>query len=113
VEEDRIMKPARLDPLALTAALLAFGMAIAYVWTMYQQGDTPVAWFLALLVLGAALAGYGSRLTTTRRRAALLVASPLLAALGLVSIFSFGAPILVAGALCLLAAVRTQRSAVT
>lgn len=98
------MTGARLDRRALAAAALALVMAAAYVSAMRQQSDRPVAWFLALLLLGAAGASYGARVDSLHHRSALLSAGGLLATLGVLAIFTIGAPVLAAGLLCLSAA---------
>lgn len=72
----------RLDPLAALAALVTTVMAVVYLAIMREQGDDPAWWFLAALVVGALAAGYGARRGAPQR----------------------------SGVLCLVAAVRTDRT---
>ena len=94
----------RLDPFAAVAAVLALGMAGVYLWVMRLESDRPVAWFLAALLLGAGAAGYGASTGSPHRGAALILAGVVLAAMGVLAIFSIGLPVLAAGALCLFSA---------
>lgn len=103
------MTGARLDHRALAAAALALVMAAAYATAMRQQSERPVAWFLGLLLLGAGGAAYGARRESQHGRAALLSAGALLVALGVLAIFTMGAPVVVAGLLCLSSAGTTKR----
>jgi drug/metabolite transporter (DMT)-like permease len=96
----------RVDLAALLAAVLAVVMAIVYVRVMDSQDDDPLAWVLLILLAAAVLTGYGSWRQAPRRKAILTVAAVGLLALGLLAIFTIGAPILVAGALALWAAQR-------
>lgn len=100
------MELRRLDLLALAAALLALVMTVAYLLIMAENSDTPAAWFVGILVLGAALAGYGANPAATRRRAALLVSGAILLAAGVLALLSIGLPIVVAGVLALAAGAR-------
>jgi hypothetical protein len=97
-----------LDLLAALAAAVAVVMAAVYVGVMLQQGDRPLLWVVALLASGAGLAAYGAGRTHRRRRAALLVSGALLTGLGVLAILSIGFPIVLAGALCLVAAARAS-----
>jgi hypothetical protein len=94
----------RVDWLAAAGGGVALSSAAGYVGLMRSQGDVPAGWFLSLLVAGGALALYAARTRAVRRRAALLGAGGLLVVSGLLGIASIGAPILVAGLLCLVAA---------
>ena len=87
-------------------------MQFVYLTVIRQQDGQPAVWAAAILVLGAAGAGYGAFRDAPYRRAALLSAACGLAALGLLAILTIGVPILLASALCLVAAVR-QRPATT
>jgi len=98
----------RLDALALTAAALALAVLLGYLAIMRQESDVPAAWFVAALVLGAALAVYGANIGAHHRRTALLLAGLMLAVVGVLAIPSIGFPILVAGVLCLVAAARSS-----
>jgi len=100
------MSRARLDLLAVVSAAVALTMAVVYVAIIRQQGESPVPWFLAALLLGAGAAGYGARRSAPRRGAALLAAGVLLLAMGMLAILSIGFPILVAALGCLVAAAR-------
>jgi hypothetical protein len=98
-----------VDSAAATGAALALVMATAYVALMRQQGDQPQLWYLGGLLGGAALAGYGVRTSASHRGAALASSGAVLCALGFLGILSIGAPILLAGALCLAAAAASRR----
>jgi hypothetical protein len=63
-------------------------------------------WYLAVLVLGAGAAAYGTPTAAPRRRPSLVVAAVLLVAAGLLGILSIGVPLLVAGVLCAVAVAR-------
>ncbi len=103
------MSRPRLDSAPVVAAVIALVMVFVYAGIMGQQGDRPVEWFVAALLLGAAAAGYGAIRASPHRGAALLLATLVLVAVGVLAILSIGFPILVAGALCLFAAVRSAR----
>ncbi len=98
----------RVDLVAVAAAVLALAMAVVYVRLMAEQGDRPLAWVLAVLLAGAGGAGYGAVVTGVRRTTALVLAGALLVALGVLAVFTIGLPILAAGALSLLAALRRR-----
>lgn len=106
---NRIMSRSRLDPLAVTVVAIVLVVAGIYVGIMGAQGDTPAGWFLAALLLGAVAAGYGANRARPRRGAALALAAAVLAAMGWLALLSIGFPLLVAAALCLVAAVRQGR----
>lgn len=108
----RVMSRGRLDPIAVTAAVLALGMLVVYLSIMWQQDGQPAVWVVAVFVVAAAAAGYGAVVTSRYRRASLLLAGLVLLVLGVLAILSIGLPILAAGALCLIAAAR-QRPAPT
>ena len=97
----------RVDLLALGSAALTFVMLGVYVGIMRSQDDQPVWWFVAVLVLGALGAGYGSVAVAPGRAWVLIGAALLLLAAGLLGILTIGLPILLAGVLCLVAAVRS------
>ncbi len=105
------MGRARLDLAAVAAAVLAVVNLSVYLMVIRQQDGQPAVWAVAILVLGAAAAGYGSVRNAPYRRAALLSAACGLAALGLLAILTIGMPILLAGLLCLVAAVRQRPTA--
>jgi drug/metabolite transporter (DMT)-like permease len=98
----------RIDLVAVAAAVLAVAMAVVYVRLMDAQGDRPLWWVLAVLLVGAGGAVYGSIATGVRRTTALIGAGVLLFLLGVLAILSIGLPILLAGALSLLAALRSR-----
>lgn len=97
----------RPDLFAIAAASVAVVMAVIYIWLIRQQGDEPLAWVLGVLIVGAALAGYGARSTSPHRRTALLAAGLLLTGLGVLALLSIGLPIIGAGILCFISAART------
>ena len=94
---------------ASVAAAITLFMVVVYLAIMRQEGDSPAAWFLAALVLGVVAAGYGANPASPYRGSALMLAGLVLAAAGMLAIFSIGLPILLAGALCLLAGARSAR----
>jgi len=98
----------RVDLVAGAAAVLAIAMAVVYVRLMHHQGDRPLWWVLGALVAGASGAGYGAFATGRPRTAALVGAGVVLFALGVLAILSIGLPILLAGALSLVASLRRR-----
>jgi hypothetical protein len=98
----------RLDLLAVGASMVALAMLVAYLAVINSQDEAPAAWAVAVLVLGASGAAYGAVVRAPYRRAALVAAAVVLLGLGLLAILSIGLPILLAGALCLVAATRQR-----
>ena len=98
-----------IEPLALTAAIVAAGMAVFYVWLIGQQGNQPLPWVLVVLVVGALLAAYGALWRVPYRRTALVPAVIALTVLGVLGILSIGLPILAAGILALVSLLRRGR----
>ena len=88
---------------ALAAAALVAVMLVVYVQIMDMQEDTAAWWVVVVLVVGGAAAAYGGVSSTKRARAALLGATLVLGAIGLLAILSIGLPLLVAAGLCFLA----------
>lgn len=105
------MRLRRLDPFALAAAAICAVMTVAYVVLVRSQGETPAAWVVAVLVGAGAAAAYATRLGAASRRPVLVGAGALLLLLGVLAILSIGLPILLAGTLCLGAALRTPATA--
>ena len=68
-------------------------------------------WAVAALVVGAAAAGVGAVVAFPYRRASLAGAALLLILLGLLAILTIGLPILLSGALCLVAGWRSRPAA--
>lgn len=99
---------ARWDPLAAIAALIASVMVVVYLAIIDRQGGEPLSWFLGALVAAALLAIYGTVRAAPGRGPAMAVAGVLLTVLGVLGILSIGLPILVAGILALVAAVRSR-----
>jgi hypothetical protein len=83
--------------LAVLAAALTLAMTAVYVSIMSAQGEAPLAWVLAVLVLGVLLALYGALVGVPARRVALFCGGSLLVALGVLAIFSIGLPLLLGG----------------
>jgi hypothetical protein len=100
------MGRARLDRVAVAASVLALAMLVVYLSVIRQQEGQPAAWAVAASIIGAGAAGYGAVVTAPYRRAALLLAGLVLVVLGGLAILTIGLPILVAGALCLVAVLR-------
>jgi hypothetical protein len=94
------------DPLALFAAVIAAAVAWVYVGLMQTQDDRPLVWVLAVLGGAAVTAAACASTRTPYRRTALCITGSVLLLLGVLAIFSIGLPILVAGALALLSALR-------
>jgi hypothetical protein len=101
------------DLLPLLASVIAFGMMIVYLEVINDNGDDPAAWYLIALAVGALLAAYGSSRSAPGRVVVLVVSGLLLALLGFLGILTIGLPILIAGALAVIAAVRGRRDATT
>ncbi len=99
----------RIDGLALTAVAVASATAVAY-WLMSAQGDTPRVWFLGLLLLGVLLAGYRAVGRAPWRRVALGISAVVLLSTSAPALASVGLPIMVAGALAVLACLRSTDS---
>jgi hypothetical protein len=95
-----------VDLLAGTASVLALGMLGVYVSIIREQRDEPALWAVAALLVGAAAAGYGTVGRAPHRRASLVLAGVTLLGLGALAILTIGLPILLAGGLCVLAAMR-------
>ena len=98
-----------IEPFALTAAIVAAGMAVFYVWLMGQQGNQPLPWVLLGLLAGALLAAYGALWRVPYRRPALVSAVIALTVLGVLGILSIGLPILASGILALVSLLRPGR----
>ena len=104
---DVVTRRRRPDGLALAAAVLAAVMGVAYVWLMDAQGDVPRSWYLALLLAGTILAGYGAVLGSPGRPVSLVLSAVVLLAAGALALASIGLPILVAGTLAVVASLRS------
>ena len=89
--------------LAVLAAALTLAMTAVYVSVMRAQGDTPLLWVLAILVLGVLLALYGALVGVPARRVALFGGGAVLVVLGVLAIFSIGFPLLLGGVALLVA----------
>jgi len=98
----------RIDIIGVAASVLALAMCFVYLSVMRQQEGEPAAWAVATLIGGAAAAAYGAVRTAPYRRAALMLSGLALVALGVLAILTIGLPILLAGALCLVAAARQK-----
>ena len=98
-----------IEPFALTAAMVAAGMAVFYVWLIRQQGNQPLPWVLIVLLVGGLLASYGAFWRAPYRRGALVPAVIALTVLGVLGILSIGLPILAAGILALASLLRPGR----
>lgn len=98
-----------IEPLALTAAIVAAVVAVFYVWLTRQQGNQPLAWVLIVLIACAALAAYGAFWRVPHRRTALVPAVIALTLLGVLGIFSIGLPVLAASVLATISLLRRKR----
>ena len=129
-------KNRRFDRVAVVGTLLAFVTTLNYVWSngrvtggtsqlfktiprggaaySSDQANHPMYWAWAVLVVGITLANYGSRLEFRYRRTALLLAAAVLIVMGKLALasgmatFSIGIPLVVAGLICLVAAIRSR-----
>lgn len=99
----------RVDAVAGVSAVLALVMAFVHVAVTQEQGGEPAAWPVAVLIGGAVAAAYGAVRGVPYGRASLVLAGLSLVVLGVLAMLTLGLPILVAGALSLVAAVRPRR----
>jgi uncharacterized membrane protein (UPF0136 family) len=104
-----LVRPKDWDPLAVIPAVVAIAMIGGYVALIIQQRGQVAYWFIAAMVTAAVLLIYGVPRTAPHRVPTLAVAGALMTLLGLVSILSIGCPILLAGAIAIVAAVRANR----
>lgn len=98
--------PRHFDLFAIFAAAVAAGVLGAYVTIMREQGDRPVVWFVAASGVGIALAAYGAVRSNPRRITALVGSGLVLMALGVLGLLTIGLPLVLAGCLALVAAIR-------
>ncbi len=98
------------DLVAVIAAVIALIMIGLYIGLISQQGGQVAAWFLAGLAAAALLSMYGAARAAPRRGLVLAVSGVVMVVLGLLSILSIGFPILVAGVVALVSAVRAGRA---
>ena len=96
----------RVDVIAVAASLLALAMVLVYLAVIRAQAGEPAAWAVVALMVGATAAAYGAVVRAPYRRQALVLAGLVLLGLGVLAILTIGLPILLAGALCLVATVR-------
>ena len=82
-------------------------MVGVYLRVVDEQDGTPAAWFVVALLLGAVGAAYGAVRAAPHRRAVLVAAGVVLCAAGVLGILTVGLPVVLAGGLCLVAAVRS------
>ena len=100
--------PRRFDLLALSACLLAAAVTVLYLYLVATEGGTPRWWAVSVLVVAICGTTYATRLSVPYRRVALGVSAVCLLALGYLAILSIGLPLLLAGALCVAAALRAR-----
>ncbi|NUR09552.1 MAG: hypothetical protein HOQ45_21415 [Nocardioidaceae bacterium] len=98
----------RIDLLALSAAVLTFGVVLLYLVLVAQEGGDVAGWAVALLTLAGVGALYGAWPTSRARRAVLWPSAAVLFFLGYLTILSIGLPLILACALCVLAAMRAR-----
>lgn len=94
------------DLLAGVAAGIALVMIGVYIGVMAGQDGQLATWFLAGMAAAALLSIYGAARAAPRRGLALAASGTLMIVLGFLGILSIGFPILLAGVLALVAAVR-------
>ncbi|GAA2385326.1 hypothetical protein Cme02nite_72190 [Catellatospora methionotrophica] len=102
---------AGIDWLALVVALLCLATAGGYVALVVGAGDAPVLWFVAGLLVAAALTLHGSIRSRRFRAPALLASGVLLCALGALALFTIGLPVVAAGLIAFAAAARARVAA--
>lgn len=91
------------DPVAGTIPLITAATAVIYVWLL--QGQGPL-WFLGWLSVATLLAAYSTFRAAPARGLVLILATAILALLGVVSLFSVGLLVLAAAILGLVATAR-------
>ncbi len=104
------MSRPQVEPFAVAACVLSVGVLVLYLSIIREQGGEPAAWAVAALVVASAGSGYGSVGAAPYRGGALVAAGAVLVLLGLVAILTIGLPMLLAGALCVVALVRQRRA---
>jgi hypothetical protein len=107
VDNRSVARLRAIEPLALTAAILAAGTAVLYVRSMRDQGSQPYAWVMGILLGGGLLAGYGALWRLPCRRTVLVVCGGMLGVLGVLALPSIGLLILASALLVLVSAWRT------
>lgn len=107
VDNRSVAKLRAIEPLALTAAILAAGTAVLYVSSMRDQESHPYAWVIGILLGGGLLAGYGALWRLPGRRTVLAVCGVTLLVLGVLALASIGLLILASALLALISARRT------
>jgi hypothetical protein len=100
----------RFDLLALGGSVLALAMALMYLVLVFQEDGDPADWAVAILVGSGVGAGYSASRQASHRRFVLWLCAVGLIALGYLAILTIGLPILLAGALCLAAALRARKA---
>jgi len=96
----------RVDLLCVAAAVLVFAVVFFYLVLVAQEGGRPTLWAVALLTLCGAGAIYASRRTSWGRRSVAGLSGTVLIFLGYLTLFSVGVPLVLAAALCLVAALK-------
>ena len=82
-------------------------MVGVYLRVIDEQDGTAAVWFVAALGLGAVGAAYGAVRSAPHRRAVLVVAGLVLGVAGGLGILTIGLPVVLAGGLCLVGAIRS------
>ncbi len=83
-------------------------MVGVYLRVIDEQDGTAAVWFVAALGLGAVGAAYGAVRSAPHRRAVLVAAGLVLGVAGVLGILSIGLPVVLAGGLCLVGAIRSS-----
>ena len=99
------MRRLPVDLWAAAAAAVSVAMLLVYLQVVSDQGTGPASWVVVVLVVAALGAAYRTVGGPYSGRVA-VGAGVLLLLLGLAAILTIGLPLLLAGALCLLSAVR-------
>jgi hypothetical protein len=105
------MKPRGIDLLAAASALVTLGVLVLYLAIIASQGGVVAGWVVVVLAVVGAATAYASRTSAPGRRAVLWPCGVVLLLLGLAALLSIGLLVMVAGGLCLAAAVRGRRPA--
>jgi len=82
---------------AVAVAVITVTMAVVYVLIIRSQGNAPLLWVLAVLVLAAGFAAYGANARARLAPVSLAISGMLLLVMGVLGIFSIGLPLLIAG----------------
>lgn len=98
----------RWDFVPAGVAAAACAISIGYLRLLDSQGDSPRVWFLSGMILAAVLAAYAAFRSVHRRAEAIAISGLVLFVFGILSLFSIGFPILIAGVIAIAFAAKTR-----